>query len=107
MNAGVWSHPTSLQRLSLSSAADDRTSSYHSTATATTAIATITAEDSPLKPFLSRHVPQQLSSNPRKLCYRHRPDFVKRRMPDDITLDQVQKVGRNSPAGTARTSQTQ
>ncbi|RUP44968.1 quinon protein alcohol dehydrogenase-like superfamily [Jimgerdemannia flammicorona] len=57
--------------------------------TSTTTIAN--SDHDTLKPFLTRHVPNQLSSNPRKPCYRHRPDIVKRRMPDEITLDQVQK----------------
>ncbi|KAI9299871.1 WD40-repeat-containing domain protein [Cunninghamella echinulata] len=39
--------------------------------------------------FLSRHIPSQVS-NSRKLCYRHRPDLIKRRMPDTFDFKQVQ-----------------
>ncbi|KAK4521046.1 U11/U12 small nuclear ribonucleoprotein [Mucor velutinosus] len=34
-------------------------------------------------PFLSKHVPSQIS-NTQKLCYRHRPDLVKNRGPDEF-----------------------
>lgn len=41
--------------------------------------------------FLSRHVPTQVS-NSRKLCYRHRPDLTRRRMPDSFNFQDVQRV---------------
>lgn len=41
--------------------------------------------------FLSRHVPTQIS-NSRKLCYRHRPDLTKKRMPDSFNFEDVQRV---------------
>lgn len=44
-----------------------------------------------LQPFLSRHVPSQIS-NTQKLCYRHRPDLVKNRGPDEFNVQQVQNV---------------
>ncbi|KAF7724947.1 hypothetical protein EC973_000528 [Apophysomyces ossiformis] len=51
-------------------------------------------EDKPNAPaihsFLARHVPAQLS-NPRKLCYRHRPDLVRNRMPDSFDYQIVQQ----------------
>ncbi|KAL9551992.1 hypothetical protein MBANPS3_003988 [Mucor bainieri] len=42
-------------------------------------------EDDPYitHPFLSKHVPSQIS-NTQKLCYRHRPDLVKNRGPDEF-----------------------
>ncbi|KAI7868339.1 quinon protein alcohol dehydrogenase-like superfamily [Spinellus fusiger] len=40
--------------------------------------------------FLSRHVPAQLS-NPRKLCYRHRPDLVRKRSPESFNIQDVQQ----------------
>ncbi|CAO3578793.1 unnamed protein product [Absidia cylindrospora] len=40
--------------------------------------------------FLSRHIPPQVSST-RKLCYRHRPDLIKKRMPDAFDFNLVQK----------------
>jgi F-box/WD-40 domain protein MET30 len=42
-------------------------------------------------PFLSRHVPMQIS-NSQKLCYRHRPDLAKNRNKDDINIDLLQNV---------------
>jgi F-box/WD-40 domain protein MET30 len=44
-----------------------------------------------LQPFLSRHVSSQIS-NTQKLCYRHRPDLIKNRGPDEFNVQQVQKV---------------
>lgn len=41
--------------------------------------------------FLSRHVPTQVS-NSRKLCYRHRPDLTRKRMPDSFNFQDVQRV---------------
>ncbi|CAO0797881.1 unnamed protein product [Mucor circinelloides] len=44
-----------------------------------------------LHPFLSKHVPSQIS-NTQKLCYRHRPDLVKNRGPDEfINAQKIQK----------------
>ncbi|KAI9482935.1 MAG: quinon protein alcohol dehydrogenase-like superfamily [Benjaminiella poitrasii] len=43
----------------------------------------------PVKEFLSRHVPDQVS-NSRRLCYRHRPDLIKQRQPDDLDVEKVQ-----------------
>lgn len=48
-------------------------------------------EKVPVKEFLSRHVPEQLA-NSKKLCYRHRPDLIKRRQPDNFDFEQTQKV---------------
>jgi hypothetical protein len=48
-------------------------------------------EKVPVKEFLSRHVPDQLT-NAKKLCYRHRPDLIKRRQPDSIDFQQTQRV---------------
>ena len=45
----------------------------------------------PVKEFLSRHVPNQVS-NSRRLCYRHRPDLVKKRRPDDLNMESAQRV---------------
>jgi F-box/WD-40 domain protein MET30 len=42
-------------------------------------------------PFLSRHVPSQIS-NTQKLCYRHRPDLVKNRGPDEFNILAIQNV---------------
>ncbi|KAL0134993.1 quinon protein alcohol dehydrogenase-like superfamily [Mucor lusitanicus] len=39
--------------------------------------------DKQTHPFLSKHVPSQIS-NTQKLCYRHRPDLVKNRGPDEF-----------------------
>ncbi|KAG1142374.1 hypothetical protein G6F37_011571 [Rhizopus arrhizus] len=47
-------------------------------------------EKVPVKEFLSRHVPDQLT-NAKKLCYRHRPDLIKRRQPDSIDFQQTQR----------------
>ena len=41
--------------------------------------------------FLTRHVPAQYS-NTRKLCYRHRPDLTRKRMPDSFNFEDVQRV---------------
>ncbi|RCH89026.1 hypothetical protein CU097_006939 [Rhizopus azygosporus] len=43
-----------------------------------------------LHSFLFRHVPSQVS-NKQKLCYRHRPDLVKNRGPDEFSAQQVQE----------------
>ncbi|RCH87218.1 hypothetical protein CU098_009182, partial [Rhizopus stolonifer] len=43
----------------------------------------------PLHPFLTRHVPSQIS-NVQKLCYRPRPDLVKNCGPDEFDLLQTQ-----------------
>ncbi|GAN03683.1 E3 ubiquitin ligase complex SCF subunit sconB [Mucor ambiguus] len=40
-------------------------------------------KDTHTHPFLSKHVPSQIS-NTQKLCYRHRPDLVKNRGPDEF-----------------------
>lgn len=45
----------------------------------------------PIKDFLSRHVPDQVT-NSRKLCYRHRPDLIKRRQPDALDIENAQRV---------------
>jgi F-box/WD-40 domain protein MET30 len=45
--------------------------------------------------FLSRHIPPQVSTT-RKLCYRHRPDLIKKRMPDAFDFNLVQKVNKNT-----------
>lgn len=46
-----------------------------------------------LLPFLTKHVPSQIS-NTQKLCYRHRPDLVKNRGPDEfIDVQKIQHVG--------------
>jgi F-box/WD-40 domain protein MET30 len=44
-----------------------------------------------VKDFLSRHVPDQVT-NSRKLCYRHRPDLIKRRQPDALDIENAQRV---------------
>ncbi|KAI8139312.1 quinon protein alcohol dehydrogenase-like superfamily [Fennellomyces sp. T-0311] len=46
--------------------------------------------------FLSRHVPAQYS-NTRKLCYRHRPDLTRKRMPDSFNLEDVQRQMESLP----------
>ncbi|KAL0092798.1 quinon protein alcohol dehydrogenase-like superfamily [Phycomyces blakesleeanus] len=46
--------------------------------------------------FLSRHVPAQLA-NPRKLCYRHRPDLVRKRLPDSFNIQDVQQQMEKLP----------
>lgn len=45
----------------------------------------------PVKDFLSRHVPNQVAHS-RKLCYRHRPDLIKRRQPDELDIENAQRV---------------
>jgi hypothetical protein len=47
--------------------------------------------NTPVQRFLARHVPTQLA-NPRKLCYRHRPDLARLRGPDEYNFTDVQKV---------------
>lgn len=47
--------------------------------------------DLPVKDFLSRHVPDQVT-NSRRLCYRHRPDLIKRRQPDALDIEKAQRV---------------
>lgn len=47
----------------------------------------------PVKQFLSRHVPDQVA-NSRKLCYRHRPDLIKRRQPDSLDIENAQRVNK-------------
>jgi F-box/WD-40 domain protein MET30 len=47
--------------------------------------------DLPVKDFLSRHVPDQVT-NSRRLCYRHRPDLIKRRQPDALDIENTQRV---------------
>ncbi|CAO3667240.1 unnamed protein product [Rhizopus stolonifer] len=47
-------------------------------------------ENVPVKDFLSKHVPDQLT-NAQKLCYRHRPDLIKRRQPDALDFQQTQR----------------
>lgn len=49
------------------------------------------SENTPVQRFLARHVPNQLA-NPRKLCYRHRPDLARLRGPDEYNFTDVQKV---------------
>lgn len=51
----------------------------------------MTKEKERLLPFLTRHVPSQIS-NTQKLCYRHRPDLVKNRGPDDFDFQKIQDV---------------
>lgn len=51
----------------------------------------MTKQDESLYPFLTRHVPSQIS-NTQKLCYRHRPDLVKNRGPDDFNISNIQQV---------------
>jgi hypothetical protein len=52
----------------------------------------ITEDQAPsIHDFLSRHIPPQVT-NTRKLCYRHRPDLIKKRMPDAFDFSLVQKV---------------
>ncbi|KAI8074535.1 quinon protein alcohol dehydrogenase-like superfamily [Gongronella butleri] len=43
----------------------------------------------PIHDFLTRHIPSQVSTT-RRLCYRHRPDLVKKRMPDAFDFKHVQ-----------------
>ncbi|KAI8336638.1 hypothetical protein BC941DRAFT_461508 [Chlamydoabsidia padenii] len=51
----------------------------------------ITQDQAPsIHDFLSRHIPAQVT-NTRKLCYRHRPDLIKKRMPDAFDFNLVQK----------------
>lgn len=45
----------------------------------------------PVKDFLSRHVPDQVT-NSRRLCYRHRPDLIKQRQPDGLDIENAQRV---------------
>lgn len=45
----------------------------------------------PVKGFLSRHVPDQVT-NSRRLCYRHRPDLIKQRPPDPLEVEKAQRV---------------
>ncbi|KAI8987099.1 quinon protein alcohol dehydrogenase-like superfamily [Pilobolus umbonatus] len=49
----------------------------------------------PIKDFLNRHVPEQLKAE--KLCYRHRPDLVKRRKPDDFNMENLQRQMETFP----------
>ncbi|KAI8970152.1 F-box domain-containing protein [Mycotypha africana] len=44
----------------------------------------------PVKDFLSRHVPNQVT-NSNKICYRHRPDLIKQRQPDDFNIETAQR----------------
>ncbi|KAL7313633.1 hypothetical protein PS15m_007357 [Mucor circinelloides] len=44
----------------------------------------------PVKDFLSRHVPDQVT-NSRRLCYRHRPDLIKQRQPDGLDIENAQR----------------
>ncbi|KAI7858976.1 WD40-repeat-containing domain protein [Circinella umbellata] len=46
--------------------------------------------------FLTRHVPAQYS-NTRKLCYRHRPDLTRKRMPDSFNFEDVQRQMESFP----------
>ncbi|KAI9488037.1 WD40-repeat-containing domain protein [Zychaea mexicana] len=46
--------------------------------------------------FLTRHVPAQYS-NTRKLCYRHRPDLTRKRMPDSFNFEDVQRQMETLP----------
>ncbi|CAM0142394.1 hypothetical protein VKS41_002109 [Umbelopsis sp. WA50703] len=48
------------------------------------------SDNTPVQRFLARHVPNQLA-NPRKLCYRHRPDLARLRGPDEVNFSDVQK----------------
>ncbi|RCI02428.1 hypothetical protein CU098_011188 [Rhizopus stolonifer] len=50
----------------------------------------------PVKKFLSRHIPNQVA-NSRRLCYRHRPDLVKKRQPDDLHMESVQRQMEELP----------
>ncbi|KAI8338308.1 quinon protein alcohol dehydrogenase-like superfamily [Choanephora cucurbitarum] len=50
----------------------------------------------PVKEFLSRHVPNQVS-NSRRLCYRHRPDLIKKRRPDDLNMESAQRQMEELP----------
>lgn len=50
----------------------------------------------PVKDFLSRHVPDQVT-NSRKLCYRHRPDLIKRRQPDALNIENAQRQMESLP----------
>ncbi|KAI7907669.1 quinon protein alcohol dehydrogenase-like superfamily [Cokeromyces recurvatus] len=43
----------------------------------------------PIKEFLFRHVPDQVS-NSRRVCYRHHPDLIKQRQPDDLNIKNIQ-----------------
>lgn len=57
----------------------------------------MTKKEESLYPFLSRHVPSQVS-NTQKLCYRHRPDLVKNRGPDEFNIQNIQHVSNLSRA---------
>ncbi|KAI7886867.1 WD40-repeat-containing domain protein [Mucor mucedo] len=50
----------------------------------------MTKQEESLYPFLTRHVPSQIS-NTQKLCYRHRPDLVKNRGPDNFNISNIQQ----------------
>ncbi|KAI8340413.1 WD40-repeat-containing domain protein [Blakeslea trispora] len=50
----------------------------------------------PVKEFLSRHVINQVS-NSRRLCYRHRPDLIKKRRPDDLNMESAQRQMEELP----------
>ncbi|KAI9281818.1 quinon protein alcohol dehydrogenase-like superfamily [Sporodiniella umbellata] len=47
-------------------------------------------DNAPIKDFLTKHVPDQLT-NGKKLCYRHRPDLNKQRQPDTVDFQQTQR----------------
>ncbi|KAI8381470.1 quinon protein alcohol dehydrogenase-like superfamily [Radiomyces spectabilis] len=53
-------------------------------------------QGSAIHDFLSRYVPSQVA-NPQKLCYRHRPDLVRKRMPDSFNFQDVQKQMEKLP----------
>lgn len=63
------------------------------------------SDNTPVQKFLARHVPNQLA-NPRKLCYRHRPDLARLRGPDEVNFSDVQKVRRILPMLTKCHSQS-
>jgi F-box/WD-40 domain protein MET30 len=48
-------------------------------------------EKLPIKRFLSRHIPDQVGTT-RKLCYRHRPDLIKKRLPESNDIKSAQRV---------------
>jgi hypothetical protein len=66
--------------------------------------------DQTVAPFLTRHIPEQYAplggpiSNQKKpskdpnskFCYRHRPDLLCRRQADEPSMDQLQRVSRDS-----------
>lgn len=68
-------------------------------------IPSTSSADKTIAPFLTRHIrdhyapmnrfePQKIERNPNsKYCYRHRPDLKCRRQADELTMDQMQKVG--------------